>query len=139
MLKYLFTIKEIHEMKEVVAFHYYDVWLRDLRKGNCQPWQKPLDELYNRALHRTSNFHQGRNNALCRNNRSQRPCRPSFSRDKVCFAYNRKEYCEVSTCPYRHVCKICRGPHPLPSCPRKATRTKEQFFQATQSAQPSIK
>ena len=83
-------------MKEVVAFHYYGLQFQDLRKGNRQPWQKPLD---NRALHRTSNFHQGRNNALGRNNGYQQPVRPSFSRDKVCLAYNRTEYCEVSTCP----------------------------------------
>ena len=76
------TIKEIHEMKEVVAFHYYGLQFRDLRKANRQPWQKHLDELYNRALRKTSNFHQGRNNALGRNNRYQQPVRPSFSRDK---------------------------------------------------------
>ena len=99
LLKYMSTIKEIHEMKEVVAFHYYGLPFQDLRNANRQPWQKPLDELYNRALRKTSNFHQGRNNALSRNNRYQQPVRPSFSRDKVCLAYNRKEYCEVSTCP----------------------------------------
>jgi hypothetical protein len=43
LLKYMSTIKEINEMKGVVAFHYYDLRFRDLRKGNRQPWQKPLD------------------------------------------------------------------------------------------------
>ena len=37
LLKYMSTIKGIHEMKEVVAFHYYDLRFRVLRKGNRQP------------------------------------------------------------------------------------------------------
>ena len=118
---------------------YYYLRFRDLRKGNRQPWQKPLDALYNRVLHRTSNFYQGRNNTLGRNNRSQRPFRPSFSSENVCFAYNRKEYCDVFTCPYRHVCKICRGPHPPHTDLVEEPVSKNKFFQATQYAQPSKK
>jgi hypothetical protein len=38
LLKYMSTIKEIHEMKGVVTFHYYDLRFRDLRKGNRHPW-----------------------------------------------------------------------------------------------------
>jgi hypothetical protein len=115
---------------------YYYLRFRDLRKGNRQPWQKAFRWIVQLSPSQNVQFLSGRNNTLGRNNRSQWPFRPSFSSENVCLASNRKEYCDVSTCPYRHVCKICRGPHPPYTDLVEEPVSKNKFFQATQYAQP---
>lgn len=38
------------------------------------------------------------------------------SRDKVCFAFQRKGVCNRQHCSFKHVCKSCGGPHSFRKC-----------------------
>ena len=52
MLKYMSTVRELYDLKNIYAVHYYDETFRLLRKTNHQPWQVPLRELHDKALHK---------------------------------------------------------------------------------------
>lgn len=52
MLKYMSTIRELYDLKNIYAVHYYDETFRLLRKSNHQPWQTPIRERHDKALYR---------------------------------------------------------------------------------------
>ena len=50
MLKYMLIIKDLYEDKVNDGWRYYDQQFRNLRKSHMPPLQKPIDELYNKAV-----------------------------------------------------------------------------------------
>ena len=55
MLKYMSIIKDLYEIKGVQTFRSYDQSSRLLKKNYKLPWQKPIDELYTKALNPKKN------------------------------------------------------------------------------------
>ena len=118
MLKYMSTIRELYDLKNIYAVHYYDETFRLLRKSNHQHWQMPIRELHDKALYkkRPNQFqtHPTRNNNY--SNRTEQPF--LGPRDGTCHIYNKYQSCNRKNCIFQHVCKSCRGPHPQIICPR---------------------
>ena len=52
MLKYMSTIRELYDLKNIYAVHYYDETFNMLRKVNHKPWRTPIRELHDTALYR---------------------------------------------------------------------------------------
>ncbi|XP_043190928.1 zinc finger protein ZFPM1-like [Amphibalanus amphitrite] len=51
---------------------------------------------------------------------SSRPAAASGSFRALCLGYNRAAGCRRSPCLFRHECRLCRGPHSVLACPRRA-------------------
>lgn len=117
MLKYMSTIKDIFEIKGAQAFRSYDQSFRLLRRTNPLPWQKPIEELFTKAINpkRSNMFNTP---YYHRFNNTNRPPFPGIKdRDGTCHQYNLSQ-CTRRNCIYKHVCKICKGPHPKFKCNR---------------------
>ena len=133
MLKYMSTIRELYDLKNIYAVHYYDETFRLLRKSNHQHWQMPIRELHDKALYkkRPNQFQTH----PTRNNYSNRTDQPFLGpRDDICHIYNKYQSCNRINCIFQHVCKSCRGPHPHIICPRS---NKIQPNTKTSSHSPS--
>jgi hypothetical protein len=134
MLKYMSTIKNIYEMKGNESIRYYDETFRLLRKANSQPWQQEIDELYRKAMFMKSskftvnhNFPQppttakyNNGTAINPNNRRVQPFLDT-NNNGTCHIYNKYQCCTKRNCPYQHVCRVCKGPHPQAKCTKQAT------------------
>jgi hypothetical protein len=99
MLQYMSIIKDLYEVKVNDGWRYYDQQFRNLRKSHMSPLQKPIDELYNKAVNRKLSNHISNKFNLnfkipptylhSRQNGQNQP----FRNNKVCFAYNKKVKC----------------------------------------------
>ena len=117
LLKYMSIIREIYELRGNEAFHFYDESFHVLRKEHKQPWQIVVDDIYKKTMYmKSSKFTQksGNTGNTTMNNKNQ-PFLGS-SRHGTCHVYNKYGSCVRKNCNYAHVCRICRGPHPVTKC-----------------------
>lgn len=133
MLKYMSTIRDIYETRGAQAFQAYDQSFRLLRKSHMQPWQRPIDELYNKVMNpKKQSWNKkgyGSNNGTPRS-----PFLTNKDRDGTCHKFNGPQGCTRIPCTYKHVCKICRGPHSKLKCPRYNISTQQ--ISSNQSVAP---
>ena len=52
---------------------------------------------------------------------AQTPVDSSHAGKEICLLYNRRggSCFRGSKCQYKHICSVCRGPHPMRACPRQ--------------------
>lgn len=118
MLKYISIIKEIHDLRGLDACLFYDETFRTLRKEHQQQWQVVIDDIYRRAMF--IRFPQVHNNKRHVNYQHGKRQNQSFlgQGSGTCHIFSKYESCTRKHCPYPHVCRNCRGPHPVTKCPK---------------------
>ena len=117
MLKYMSIIKDLFEIKGVQAFRSYDQSFRLLKKNYKLPWQKPIDELYTKALNPKKQFKNVNTGSF---NRPPFPI--NRDRDGTCHQYNNQGKCTRKICTFKHICRACRGPHPKIRCQKSVSQ-----------------
>jgi len=150
MLKYMSTIRNIYEMKGNESFRYYDETFRLLRKENSQPWQQEIDELHRKTMFMKSSkfttnhtFLQSPTTAKHNNgtafNPNNRRVQPFLdkSNNGTYNIYNKYQCCTKRICPYQHVCRVCKGPHPQAKCTKQATIHQTNQPNTKQNTKPS--
>lgn len=106
MLKYMSIIKDLYEVKVNDGWRYYDQQFRNLRKSHMPPLQKPIDELYNKAVNRklsnhiSNKFNPNFKTPTYLHSRQNGQNQP-FRNNKVCFAYNKKVKCPKYPCIFK--------------------------------------
>ena len=143
MLKYMSIVKDAYEMRGTLAFRTYDQSFRLLRARNNLPWQKPIDELFTKSVfpkrHYAQTFPNNSPNKYIPPtlNRRSQPFLTNRDRDGTCHVWNTYEQCNRTNCPFKHVCKFCRGPHPKVRCNRQPNATQGPPAAKTHTLQPS--
>ncbi|XP_033106175.1 uncharacterized protein LOC117108307 [Anneissia japonica] len=108
LLKYHSYTLDLHLHAQEGAWRTYDESFRMLRQSMGLPWNKWVDDLKWKAT--TSKSTQETNNFR-------------FRRLRFCFDFNNGVPCTSSPCPYRHVCQLCRAPHPKLRCFKRPRST----------------
>lgn len=99
-------IKDLYEVKVNDGWRYYDQQFRNLRKSHMPPLQKPIDELYNKAVNRklshhiSNKFNPNFKTPTYLHSRQNGQNQP-FRNNKVCFAYNKKVKCPKYPCIFK--------------------------------------
>ncbi len=82
---------------------------------------------------RSDNFHRANSAA---SNSKQNMTNPSIDRQgrirefhagsELCNNFNTESGCPLKNCFYRHICKVCKKPHPMQKCPQALAKVSNQ-------------
>jgi hypothetical protein len=114
LLKYCSIIRQLANSHGDNAWRFYDENFRKLRQSTVLPWQRTISELMVLACTTHKSKHSFRSNFR----QSHQSSRKSDTFSRVCYAFNNGTRCKSNPCPFKHICQICREPHPKSKCPK---------------------
>lgn len=114
LMKYADTMQKLSHQAGDQSALYYDRQFRQWRQDDPSmlPWDHVNTELYSAALA----------SGLCQKVQTRPLFRASAStptahtRKGICFMYNNNGRCSRTSCPFSHICSVCRGSHAKKSC-----------------------
>ncbi|XP_052710731.1 uncharacterized protein LOC128185093 [Crassostrea angulata] len=114
LLKYMFTIREIHKLHGDQPWRMYDESFRKIRETSLLPWERVVTELRlkvaSMGLKSPTQFQAY--------NGKQQPFRA-----KQCYNYNNGQKCNSLPCRFAHTCQACSGPHPRFQCRNMSSKS----------------
>ncbi|XP_065941282.1 uncharacterized protein [Magallana gigas] len=109
LLKYMFTIREIHKLHGDQPWRMYDESFRKIRETSLLPWERVVTELRLKVASPTQ---------FQAYNGKQQPFRA-----KQCYNYNNGQKCNSLPCRFAHTCQACSGPHPRFQCRNMSSKS----------------
>nr|XP_034335302.1 uncharacterized protein LOC117692196 isoform X1 [Crassostrea gigas]XP_034335303.1 uncharacterized protein LOC117692196 isoform X1 [Crassostrea gigas]XP_034335304.1 uncharacterized protein LOC117692196 isoform X1 [Crassostrea gigas] len=114
LLKYMFTIREIHKLHGDQPWRMYDESFRKIRETSLLPWERVVTELRlkvaSMGLKSPTQFQAY--------NGKRQPFRA-----KQCYNYNNGQKCHSLPCRFAHTCQACSGPHPRFKCRNMSSKS----------------